>query len=406
MEFIAQTENAETHAGPKPRKAEPAGWFAVCSVMSASFALVLSEFIPLGLLDELSRDLGVTEGRAGLFVVLPGLAACIGAPLVTVLAGSTDRRRVLLLLSATVLASNIWVVFAPTFAVALIGRAALGFAVGGFWTIGPPTATRFVADRHATRAASLVIGGISMATVISLPLGAWIVVVTNWRWAFVVAAAFAFVAVCLEIVAVPRLAPVGSVRWSTLLGVFSTRKARQCLGITVAAFGAHFATYTYVTPFVNQTGLPESALPVVLLAFGLVGVVSNLVGGWVLDSRLRPVFSGALLILGVALIVMPMTESLPALTVALIFTWGISWGLIPLSLQIWILAATPQARDGDQAMFVSVLQLSLAGGSALGGVLVDWLDVRTDYFLAGVVALLAGLATTWWLHGVQGRGAT
>lgn len=339
-------EHGASHDLLDPAEKPSSGWFAVCSGMAASFALVLSEFVPLGLLDELSRDLDVTEGRAGLFIVLPGLAACIGAPLVTVLAGGMDRRRVLLLLSLAVMVSNIWVVVAPSFAVALVGWAVLGFAVGGFWSIGPPTATRYVAPKNGTRAAALVIGGISMATVISLPLGAFIVEFADWRWAFVVAAAFAFIAVSLELAALPRLAPSGPVGWSLLLGIFATSRARQCLVITVAAFSAHFATYTYITPFLNRTGLPDGALPFLLLVFGLVGVASNLMGGW-------------------------------------------------------ILATAPRASDGGQAMFVSILQLSLAGGSAFGGVLVDWLGVRTDYELAGLLALLAGLATTWWLRGLQ-----
>jgi predicted MFS family arabinose efflux permease len=388
------------HPGGQPRS----GWLAVCSVMAASFALVLSEFVPLGLLDELSHDLGITEGMAGLFIVLPGLAACIGAPLVTVLAGAMDRRRLLLLLSAAVLVSNIWVVVSPTFVVALGGRAVLGIAVGGFWTMGPPTATRLVPDRYGTRAAALVIGGISIATVTSLPLGAWIVEVAHWRWAFGVAAMFAFSAVCLQLVTLPRLPASGAVGWGTLVGVFSTRRARQCLTVTVAAFAAHFATYTYVTPFVNQAGLPDGALPLVLFAFGLVGVVSNLMGGWVLDRRLRAVFSTSLVMLGAALIVMPMTGSIPALTVLLLIVWGVAWGLIPLSLQIWILETAPRAHDGGQAMFVSVLQLALAGGSALGGVVVDELGVRVDYVLAGVLAVFAGVATSWWLRGIQSQG--
>jgi predicted MFS family arabinose efflux permease len=399
---VDATHSSESSTEPLvPADMPPSGWFAVCSVMAASFALVLSEFVPLGLLDELSRDLHITEGRAGLFIVLPGLAACIGAPLVTVLAGGLDRRTVLLLLSAAVLLSNICVVVAPSFGVALVGRAVLGFAVGGFWSIGPPTATRYVATQHGTRAAALVIGGISMATVISLPLGAFIVDFTDWRWAFVVAAAFAFIAVCLQLVALPRLAPSSPVGWSLLLGVFATPLGRQCLAITVAAFGAHFATYTYVAPFANQTDLPGAALPVLLLVFGLVGVASNLLGGWILDTRLRAAFSGALVLLGVALVLLPLTDERPGLTVVLLLLWGVSWGLIPLSLQIWILAAAPRASDGGQAMFVSILQLSLAGGSAVGGILVDWLGVRTDFVLAGIVALLAGIAANWWLRGVQ-----
>ncbi|GAA3524949.1 MFS transporter [Aeromicrobium panaciterrae] len=355
------------------------------------------------MLDVLSEDLDVSEGTAGLLIALPGLAACVGAPVVTVLAGRMDRRRLLLLLCTAVLLSNVWVALSPSFEVALIGRAVLGAAVGGFWTMGPPTAGRMVLPEFSTRATSLVVGGIAMATVASLPVGNWIVSFANWRWAFVLTAAFALIALLAEFVTLPSMPTLSPVTIADLGQVFSNPQSRRCVAITCAVFTAHFATYSYITPYLNQSGISDQAVPTVLLGFGLVGVASNFVGGWILDRRLRLVVSVVMLLVGGALMALALPSRPDAVTVLLMAAWGIAWGVLPLSLQVWILATAPRARDGGQAMFVSVLQLSLAAGSAVGGLIVDGPGIRADFALSGAILVIAGAAATVWLKGVQTR---
>src|SRR5471032_3038733 len=101
-------------------------WLSVASVTLGAFAFVTTEFLPVGLLPQVARDLGVTPGTAGLMVTVPGVIAAISAPGLMLGAGRIDRRQILLILSVLLLASNLISAFAPSFEVMLLGRAILG----------------------------------------------------------------------------------------------------------------------------------------------------------------------------------------------------------------------------------------------------------------------------------------
>ena len=139
-------------------------WLAVLSVAIGAFALVTTEFLPVGLLPAIARDLGITDGQAGLMVTMPGLLAALAAPAVTVGAGRLDRRYVLLGLITLLLISNLAVAFSDSFITLLIGRLLLGIGVGGFWVIGVAVGPRLM-PWAAVRATSLVFAGVSLGTV-------------------------------------------------------------------------------------------------------------------------------------------------------------------------------------------------------------------------------------------------
>lgn len=111
-------------------------WVAVWAVAAGAFALVMSEFLAIGLLPDVAKSLGVSEGTAGLMVTAPGLMAALSAPLLTVAAARVDRRAILLSLSVLLVASDLLAALAPAFSVLMVARLLLGVAVGGFWTIG------------------------------------------------------------------------------------------------------------------------------------------------------------------------------------------------------------------------------------------------------------------------------
>ncbi|XAZ21252.1 MFS transporter (plasmid) [Sinorhizobium sp. B11] len=109
---------------------------AALSVGATAFLMVTCEFLPVGLLPDMSADLGVTHGQAGLTGTIAGIMAAIGAPLVSVLAGTIDRKKVLMFLSAVLAVSCLITALAWSFPVVLFGRVLVGLTIGGFWTVG------------------------------------------------------------------------------------------------------------------------------------------------------------------------------------------------------------------------------------------------------------------------------
>ena len=366
------------------------GWVAVLSVALGSFTLVLSEFLPIGLLPAIADELGVSIGTAGLMVVTTGLAGAVAAPVVTVLTSRVDRRTVLWSLSILLVVADLLGAFAPNFGVLLIARVLLGAAVGGFWAIGAGIASRLVAPRSVIRATSFITAGVSIATVVSLPLGAFVSSVASWRTAFVIGAGLGAVALIGQLVLLPKIPSLQRVKFATLGGLLAIPRARVGLIATALAFIAQFSAYTYVAPYLEDlVQVSPQTITIALLAFGIAGVAGNFIAGATLSRSITGTLAVTKIVLAIAVISLPLLAwSVPGVFVLLVI-WGLVWGALPLGLQTWMSSVSTNASEGSLALFVTTIQLAIAGGSIGGGLGVAAFGLGFDFFLAGGIALLA-----------------
>ncbi|TDN42380.1 putative MFS family arabinose efflux permease [Curtobacterium flaccumfaciens] len=365
------------------------GWFGVASVAVGSFGTVLSEFLPIGLLPSISADLGVRISTAGLMVVVTGLAAAVAAPVVTVATSRLDRRVVLIGLSAVLVLADVVAAIAGVFPVLLVARVLLGVALGGFWAIGAGIAPRLVAAKDTIRATSLITAGISIATVVSLPLGALVAAFSTWRLAFVIGAALGVVALVLQLVALPTIPSQQRIRATALTSLFGVPRARVGLVVAAFLFAAQFAAYTYISPFLQDVAkLSPDVVSVALLVFGVSGIVGNFVASATLDRSVLGTLVAGGLALAAAVALLPLVAHLSLAVFALLVVWGLVWGGLPLGLQTWMAGATPEGAEAGLAMFVTTIQVALAVGSTLGGVAVSVSGLAADFGFAAVVALL------------------
>src|SRR6186713_2653284 len=147
-------------------------WAAVASLSLGVFGLVTAEFLPASLLTAMAADLHVTAGAAGQAVTATALVGAVAAPAIPLLTARFDRKRVLLTLTALLFVSNLLAAMAGSLAVLLFARVVLGVALGGFWSMAAALAMRLVPERLFPRAMSLVLTGVSIATVCAAPVGA------------------------------------------------------------------------------------------------------------------------------------------------------------------------------------------------------------------------------------------
>ncbi|MEO6920739.1 MAG: MFS transporter [Collimonas sp.] len=362
-------------------------WLSVVSVAIGAFAFVTTEFLPVGLLPQIARDLGVSPGSAGLMVTTPGIIAAISAPGLMLGAGRIDRRFILLALSILLLASNLVSAFAPSFGVMLLGRALLGAALGGFWTLALATSGRLVRQEQAAKATAMILSGVTFATVLGVPLGTFISGLYSWRASFIATGILAAVALAAQALLLPALPSKAAIRFSDLRALLGRATARKSLLMVALVFGAHFSSYTYITPFLAQNNFSLSAITSILLGFGFVGFISNLAISTTVTRHLQASLFGIVAILLAALVVLPLVHASAAGVSLMVLVWGIAFGAIPLCLSIWLQLSSPDLPEAGSALFVSIVQVAIALGSFTGGVVVDAVGIPSTLWLGGFLAL-------------------
>jgi predicted MFS family arabinose efflux permease len=363
-------------------------WWAVASVAVGAFALVTSEFLPVGLLSEIAADLKVSSGTAGLMVTTPGLVAAVAAPFLTVAAGRADRRVVLLALTAMFIASNIIAALAPNFRVLLIGRFFLGVGVGGFWTFAVSVGRQLVPEHSRARATAIILAGISVGTVCGVPAGALLGGHAGWRVAFGATGGLAVVVLLAQTFFLPAVPVENVVRLRTLFGPLKLRMARAGLIVMFFVFVGHFAAYTYLEPMLRQLfGLTRGTVTSLLLLYGLVGIAGTFAGEALVARSVRVALIGTSLVLGVTILFATNFGRGPVAATAIIASWGLAFGAVPVGITTWMFEAVPDQPEAGQALLVTVAQIALALGALFGGVVVDHFGISSALNLGGVMVL-------------------
>lgn len=374
--------------------AVPANWGGVFAMSLCVFALIASEFMPVSLLTPMAADLGVSEGLAGYGIAISGAFAFVTSLSIVAVAGRLDRRHVLLSLTGLMAVSGAVVALAPNYLVYMIGRALLGVVIGGFWSLSAATAMRLVPWAQVPRALAIFNGGNALATVIAAPLGAYLGSIIGWRGAFycvvpVAAIALVWQWVSLPSMAVPRKAGSGNV--FRLL-----RSPAVALGMAACGvfFMGQFTLFTYVRPFLESvTNVDASRLSLILLGIGVSGLAGTaLIGKFLTRGLYRTLIAIPILMAIIALLLIPLGAAVAAVAL-LMGLWGFMATAAPVGWWNWIAQALPNDAEGGGGLMVAVIQLSIALGSTVGGVLFDTAGYQSTFIAsAGVLLLAAFLA--------------
>ncbi|MFD1935940.1 MFS transporter [Nonomuraea mangrovi] len=364
-------------------------WLAVSAVAVGTFTIVTSEMLPVGLLTPMGTALGVSPGVAGLTMSAPGLVAALSAPLLTVVAGRLDRRVVLVALMALLAGANLLAALSPSYAVMLTARVLVGVSIGGFWAFAASLAGRLVPERHIGRAAAMIAGGVSVASVLGVPAGTLILSMAGWRAAFVAVAVLAVAVMAGLALLLPPLPATRAVRPAELLGVWRDGPLRTVLVATALMVTGHFAAYTYIRPFLEQvSGAGPGLISLLLLAYGIAGVAGNFGAGAKAAHRPREVMAVLAILIAVS------TAGLPLAGAFMLLLWGVSYGGVSVTGQLWV--ARAGGGEAGMAMLSSVFNAAIALGALLGGRIVDAASPSATMWFGAVLALLtAAYAGIW-----------
>lgn len=270
---------------PGPGVSPLRAWLAVTALALGTFSFVTTETLPIGLLPSIGAGMDVSVGTAGFLVTgFAAVAAITAAPLTT-LCGRIDRKWLLAGLLVLYVAGNLLAVIATSYGVLLGARVLVALAHGVFWSIAAAIAVRLVPERHAVRATALVLGGISLASVLGVPLGTMIGQRSGWHTSFAAVAAIGFVVLVAVLFLLPSLPAQGTGSLAALPRVLRNSRMRAAVAVTALVMIGHFLAFTYITPYLEQvTDISEGMVGVLLLVFGAAGFMRQLRRG----RRRRP----------------------------------------------------------------------------------------------------------------------
>lgn len=370
----------------------PANWMGIVSLALGVFGLVTAEFLPASLLTAMAADLNISVGAAGQAVTATAAVAALAALTLPLLTRNFDRRFVLLGLSLLLVVSNTLAATANSFLVLIIARILLGIALGGFWSMAAAMAMRMVPDNLFARAMSIVLTGVSVATVCAAPLGAYIGGLWGWRSAFIAASCLSLVTLVTQLFAIPAMPPKDNPSLRILFQLLKRTQVRVVLLAVVLMISGHFAGFTYIRPLLEEVAhLSVSAISAVLLGFGIGGFFGNFAGAFIAERSERNaiIFGGALII--AITITLLFAGSLASVTAVSIALWGFAFGAFPIGFQTWIVRAAPDQVEAAGGLIVAAFQVAIASGAIGGGILVDYLGALGGPLLALITTSLGTL---------------
>ncbi|EKE72230.1 MFS transporter [Gallaecimonas xiamenensis] len=368
------------------------GWPAVWSIAMGVFALVTAEFLPASLLTPMGEALGVSAGQMGQAVTVTALMALLGGLAIVPLTKGIDRRRVMVALSGLMLVSNLAVALAPNLWVLLAARIGLGLALGGFWAIAAATTIRLVSERQAPKALSLIFSGVPLATITAAGLGSYLGGLWGWREVFAMATLLSALTMAAQWMLLPPLTAQAGGSMAGLWAVLKRPGLGLGIGVVTLIFTAHFAGFTYLRDYLEHQQLGLQVISLVLLGFGLANFCGTLLAGRLIGRYLPKVLLGATVALLMALLLLGLLDQGSALLgLVMIVLWGLAFGGTPVSWSTWVTQVVPDQTESGGALIVSAIQLAIALGALMGGVIVDTSGAGAVMLASGLVLLVATL---------------
>lgn len=366
-------------------------WAAVTCLSLLTFLLVGLEFLPVSLLTPIARDLSVSEGQAGLAITISGVFAVVTSLFGNGLLSKVDRKAVVLLYTGILVISSLAIALAPNFTAFLMGRALVGVAIGGFWSLSTAILARLALKSDLPKAIALLQGGTAFAIVIAAPLGSFLGGLIGWRGTFLITVAIGLAALVWQLTVLPKMPATETVSVGRMLRLLHNRAFLIGMAATGLVFMGMNALSIYLRPFLEGvTGLGLNALSLMLLGVGLGGLAGTSLIGFVLRRHLAAALIGlpgtvaliALLLIGFG--------SSPLATATLLVLWGFFSTPTPVAWNTWMARLVPGELEAAGGVQVALIQLAIAGGAFAGGVLFDSAGWWSAFLLAAI--LLAGSA--------------
>lgn len=374
-------------------------WGAVLTLAFATFLVVTTEMLPVGLLTPIAEQFSISISLSGLLMTLPAMIAAVSSPLIVLFTHKIDRKKLLIFAAILLIVCNSLAAFTPYFELLLISRIFVGVCIGIIWAIAGGIAPRLVASQHISLATSFIFGGVATASVIGIPLGIFIGDWLNWRSAFILIAGLSLILLLLMKVFLPSLTSDSK---NLSVKAFSTQIKRPVilvgLAITLLLVSGHFMAFTYIRPLlISHLNTSGEQLSLILFFYGIAGIFGNFIFGLSAGKKLNFSLIFIMLLITVCLILF---VALPLSMLSggmIIIVWGAAYGGVSVTLMTWMIAHSNRYIEITSALYIAFFNGGIALGSALGSVVVLLNGLNTNLIASSLLFITAMLILTIYL---------
>ena len=362
---------------------------------AAGFTVLTTEFIIVGLLPGIARDLAVSIPQAGLLVTLFAFTvACLG-PFLTAYFARFERRKLFVSIMVLFGLTNLLAAMAPNIEVMAVARLLPALALPVFWALASEAAMDLVGAEQAGQAVAKISFGVVCATVFGIPVGALVADALGWRAAFGLLGALAFAKALLLFFFLPTI-QVHSAETSLLkqFGVLRSLEMQGHVLLSVLVFCGMFTAYTYLADILERlAGFNGTVVGWCLMAFGAVGLIGNSLGGRAVDRH--PLWASIgfslFMIMGMVALI-PSIHSTTALAIAMA-VWGITQAALFLVSHVRLMKTAPETPAFGASLNISGANLGIGLGAIVGGHVIDNFGLGSlGYAASGFIGLSILLA--------------
>lgn len=369
------------------------GTAAIAVLTVAAFVIVTTEFLIVGLLPALARDLSVSISTAGQLITLFAVVVMVCGPFLTASLAHIERKRLFVAILILFAIANGVAAIASHFWILAIARLVPASVLPVFWGTASETAGQIAGPEKSARAVSTVYLGISAAMLFGIPLGTLVSNAIGWRGAFGMLAVLSLLTAGLIATSMPAVRPVHSGGMAAQIRILKSPFFLANVALSVLVFTAMFTGYTYLADMLEQSaGIAPAHVGWWLMGFGAVGLIGNWLGGLWVDQQ--PLATTAIFssVLALGMAGTTLVSGIGVGFAVALAVWGIANTALYPICQIRVMKAASGGQALAGTINVSAANGGIALGAAIGGVAISSWGVGHIGYLSAVIAMVAGLA--------------
>lgn len=375
--------------------------FALLALAISAFAIGTTEFISVGLLPLIAKDLQISVTTAGLTVSLYALGVTFGAPILTSITSSMSRKSLLLWIMIIFIIGNSIAASATSIGVLLVARVFSAFSHGIFMSIGSTIAADLVPENRRASAISIMFTGLTVATVTGVPFGTFIGQQYGWRIAFIIIIVVGVIAFIANSILVPSNLRKGTrTTFSDQFKLVTNGRLLLLFIITALGYGGTFVVFTYLSPILQDiTGFKEGTVAVILLVYGIAIAIGNMVGGKLSNQNPIKALFYMFIVQAIVLFILMFTAPFKTAGLITVFLMGLLAFMNVPGLQVYVVMLAerfvPTAVDVASAINIAAFNAGIAIGAYLGGVITESIGLIHTSWIGSLMVLAAVILTGW-----------